>query len=55
MRQKKTHYKNMNQAKADEIRRLYFERKANQKQLAEMYGIKQNSVSRIISGLVWNA
>lgn len=44
----------MTREKAEEIRRRYFAREANQRQLAREYGIKQNSVSRIVSGLVWN-
>ena len=49
----KTHYRTMTPAKAAEIRRAYFAREAKQKELAERYGIKQNTVSRIVSGLVW--
>lgn len=49
----KSSYRNMNRAKADEIRRAYFAREANQRQLGERYGIAQNSVSRIVSGQVW--
>ncbi len=43
----------MDRKKAAEIRRAYFSREANQRQLGERYGIGQNSVSRIVSGLVW--
>ncbi len=50
----KSHYRNMNYAKAQEIRRLYFSRQAKQAEIARLYGIKQNTVSRIISGLVWS-
>jgi len=43
----------MNRARAEEIRRLYFSRTLNQRQLAERYGLRQHSISRIVSGLVW--
>ncbi len=43
----------MNRAKAEEIRRAYFAREANQCELAERFGISQGSVSRIVSGRVW--
>jgi DNA-binding transcriptional regulator LsrR (DeoR family) len=43
----------MTQAIANEIRRAYFAREAKQRELAERYGIRQHSVSRIISGQVW--
>lgn len=49
----KRRYRHMDRAKADEIRRAYFAREANQRQLGERFGIGQNSVSRIVSGLVW--
>lgn len=50
----KSRYRHMDRAKADEIRRAYFAREANQRQLGERYGIAQHSVSRIISGVVWS-
>jgi DNA-binding transcriptional regulator LsrR (DeoR family) len=49
----KSRYRHMNRAKAEEIRRRYFAREKKQRELAEEYGIKQHSVSRIVSGLVW--
>lgn len=49
----KRHYRNMTPAKAEEIRRLYFSREKKQAELAAMFGIRQNTVSRIISGMVW--
>jgi DNA-binding transcriptional regulator LsrR (DeoR family) len=36
------------------IRELYFVGKLKQAQIAKAFGIRQNSVSRIVSGLVWN-
>lgn len=49
----KTHYRHMTREKAQEIRRAYFAREAKQKELAERYGIRQNTVSRIVSMQVW--
>jgi DNA-binding transcriptional regulator LsrR (DeoR family) len=49
----KTDYRHMSREKALEIRRRYFAREAKQAQLAAEYGIKQCSVSRIVSGQVW--
>jgi len=43
----------MTREKAHEIRRRYFAREAKQSELAGEYGIRQNTVSRIVSGLVW--
>ena len=49
----KSHYRSMTPAKAREIRRAYFAREAKQADLAARYGIRQNTVSRIVSGQVW--
>ena len=49
----KRHYRNMTRQIADQIRDLYFSRWFRQHEIAEIYGIKQNSVSRIVSGQVW--
>lgn len=49
----KRFYGTMTREKAQEIRRAYFAREANQRELAERYGIRQNSVSRIVSGQSW--
>lgn len=49
----KRSYRNMTMEKAMEIRKAYFAREENQRELAERYGIKQSTVSRIISDLVW--
>jgi DNA-binding transcriptional regulator LsrR (DeoR family) len=53
MNRPKRFYRHMDRQKATEIRRAYFAREANQPQLAARYGIRQNTVSRIVSGLVW--
>ena len=54
MNRPKRHYRQMTPDKAREIRRAYFAREANQPQLARQYGIRQNTVSRIVSGIVWS-
>lgn len=43
----------MTRAKAQEIRRAYFAREAKQAELAAKYGVKQNTISRIVSEQVW--
>ena len=53
MAAQKKHYRHMTREKADEIRRAYFARDFKQRELAEKYMVKQNTVSRIISGKVW--
>lgn len=53
--QRKRFYRDMTPAKAAEIRRAYFAREAKQADLAERFNIAQSSVSRIISGQVWEA
>lgn len=45
----------MTPAKAADIRRRYFAREGTQLALAREYGVSQNTVSRIVSGLSWNA
>lgn len=53
MNRPKSRYRHMDRKKAAEIRRAYFAREAKQAELAQRYGIRQNTVSRIVSGLVW--
>lgn len=53
MRKPKSHYRGMTREKAQEIRRRYFAREANQAQLAREYQRAQNTISRIVSGQVW--
>jgi len=53
MTRPKRWYRHMNADKAREIRDLYFSRTMNQREIAERYNIRQNSVSRIVSGQVW--
>jgi hypothetical protein len=52
-RRAKTRYRHMDRAKAEAIRKAYFSRQAKQAELAAAYGVKQNTISRIVSGLVW--
>ena len=54
MRKPKSHYRQMTKERANEIRASYFARGITQRELGERYGLRQNSVSRIVSGLVWN-
>lgn len=53
MKHKKRFYGNMNSQKASEIRDKYFNQRMKQTEIAIEYGIKQGSVSRIVSGCVW--
>lgn len=53
MKWKKSYYGNMTKEKAHRIRELYFTGLWKQTELAEMYNIRQGSVSRIVSGAVW--
>lgn len=54
MHQSKRFYRDMTPAKAEEVRRLYFDQRLRQRDIAERFGIRQASVSRIVSGLVWS-
>ena len=49
----KSHYRGMTYELAEEIRRAYFSREANQAALARRYGCRQNTISRIVSGITW--
>ncbi len=51
--QRKRWYRQMTLEKANEIRRRYFAREKNQRHLSEEYGLKQHTISRIISGITW--
>lgn len=46
-------YRNMTRERAEEIRALYFARTHTQRELGELFGLRQGSVSRIISGQTW--
>jgi len=45
-------YKSMDKPKAERIRELYFNRfyRYTQKELSQMFGMTQSSISRIVSG-----
>lgn len=49
----KRNYRHMTRQIAEQIRDLYFSRWFKQHEIAELYGIRQHSVSRIVSGKVW--
>ena len=49
----KRYYRHMSPLAARAIRELYFVGKLKQREIGRLFGIKQNTVSRIISGLVW--
>lgn len=51
----KRFYRHMNPQMADLMRELYFVGKIKQAQLAKAFGLAQGSVSRTISGQVWNS
>jgi plasmid maintenance system antidote protein VapI len=46
-------YGQMNRTIAEMIRELYFKHKWKQQRLADFFKMRQNSVSRIISGQTW--
>jgi DNA-binding transcriptional regulator LsrR (DeoR family) len=49
----KSHYQHMNLSKARAIRILYFVFNLKQQAIADHFGIRQGSVSRILSNQVW--
>jgi hypothetical protein len=53
MNRPKRFYGHMCPVIAEMIRELYFSRRMNQPQLAKFFRIGQGSVSRIVSGQVW--
>jgi DNA-binding transcriptional regulator LsrR (DeoR family) len=53
MLQQKRWYRNMDYEKAEKIRELYFRGKMKQTELAQMFGLRQGTISRIISNRVW--
>jgi DNA-binding MarR family transcriptional regulator len=50
----KRHYRDMTPKAARVIRDLYFVGKLKQREIGRMFGIRQHSVSRIVSGQVWS-
>lgn len=51
----KTRYRNMNREKAERMRSLYYAkpRLHTQAEIAALFGVRQNTVSRVVSMLVW--
>ena len=50
----KRRYRHMTPEIAEFVRWLYFHGKLKQRQIGDMIGLRQGSVSRIVSGQVWN-
>lgn len=53
MHKPKSRYRNMSPMAARVIRELYFVGKMKQREIGRMFGLRQGSVSRIVSGQVW--
>lgn len=49
----KRKYLHMTHEKAEAIRKLYYSRQMKQVELAELFGVRQCTISRIISYQVW--
>lgn len=49
----KSFYRGMTYEKAEQARQAYFVERKKQREIAEELGVKQNTVSRIVAGLVW--
>lgn len=49
----KTHYRQMTYARAQSIRALYWNDGWTQARIAAAYGVRQNTVSRIVQEIVW--
>jgi DNA-binding transcriptional regulator LsrR (DeoR family) len=49
----KSKYRHMTPRAAHAIRDLYFIGKLKQREIGRMFGLRQHSVSRIVSGQVW--
>jgi hypothetical protein len=54
MTRPKRHYRGMTAEAVREIRRKYFAREANQRQLGEQYQRAQHTISRIVSAVTWS-
>lgn len=51
----KRFYRNSSPKVAEVIRDLYFIGRLKQREIGRMFGLRQSSVSRIVSGAVWNS
>lgn len=49
----KSRYRNMDHAKAEQMRELYFKDRFKQREIAAMFDVTQGTVSRVISGHSW--
>lgn len=50
----KSHYRDMNFEKAEKVRHLYWHQGLRQQRIADLMGMTQASVSRIVSKQVWD-
>jgi predicted XRE-type DNA-binding protein len=46
--------KKLNEYQVNQIKKLYGEKKYNQVQLAEIFGVSQNVISEVVNGKAWN-
>lgn len=53
MLHQKRWYRQMDYETAEKIRELYFTSKMKQTKLAQLFGVRQCTISRIVSGQVW--
>jgi len=53
MLHQKRWYRHMDHEKAEKIRELYLSRQFKQTELAQLFGVRQCTISRIVSGQVW--
>ncbi len=54
MRKPMSKYRHMNHEKAEEMRALFFSRQLKRKEIAQKFQVSEATVSRVISGLIWN-
>ena len=47
-------YRHMTREKAEEMRALFFSGQLKRKELAQKFQVSEATVSRVISGLIWN-
>jgi len=54
MSRPKSHYRQCSPLVAKAARDLYFIGRLKQREIGKMFGLRQGSVSRIVSGLTWS-
>jgi DNA-binding transcriptional regulator LsrR (DeoR family) len=54
MRKPMSKYRHMTREKAEEMRALFFSGQLKRKELAQKFQVSEATVSRVISGLIWN-